>query len=873
MKLTRFLLSNAKWALRGANNSTLVCLPTTEEQYFAQMQRLSERYFPMQKNVETQSVEFCLNAIALKTPRTSVQKQVFACVASHWQTYVRLARTLDKPHLTFPADSTSTRIEQIAKLYAKCTAFLPNGNKQKQLLQLAHMFDLNESEQNYLEDVVELFKIRHFCAIAQKCFEGDVLAQQLFAKGQNLQLLKFPFEQNKKFCYSCYRSANLQTAVDCMGNSAVQLNGHATNTTCQLFLYSNGRNVFDTFVESKFGEKTAEFRSVSGNHVVESKYFLHICGEVRKIHLANNSSNATKLTISVPFSCQNNGGVAYFPSGNAVCMAVQGKHPFYCAIALVADNKILPSQSTTGLLYSIKLQPKQNFTFDVVTVFATDMPTVATQLENLQYFGATLAPYVEDQPSKNTLTMHTRHLHLSPHGYLPPQTTAQVASRLQFSYQLGDGNVATFLDNNGRGTTLLQGFAFGVGGEKVFCLAGNKAEQINVGKFCLDGNSATYNKTFGKNNVCCKLHHDGSKTYEICYTSPTKTLFVLPFEKPCKVEKRNNVFVVNGSRNFCIVTNSKVESYTSDGLECNHQKVRFALSNSLEQQDCLAICFEKSTHCSLQIVSQMQHFAPTPLIKESLLSTYLNYLNNKAVFCLQNHLRAPNALEVTATCFTTPQFTAHYVAKALKCMPFYYDKTGKRQKSCDKFVVPLASVYLALVSDLDISDYVGTICVVAFDETLCGFDRCLQALLLKKMCNLPQFDKVRCLVMLEKLKPVLQKDPLTNEFCQALGVFPLAIATKEYLSKICHKHNVPKSWYYVSQLENLYGISISQQRLYICPATESPLEQLCLNVCGKQFDTTFTKSTTQEMLLNGCKCGAFSPQQLTEPHNTLVVNY
>ncbi|MDE7454653.1 MAG: hypothetical protein K2M64_02360, partial [Clostridia bacterium] len=82
--------------------------------------------------------------------------------------------------------------------------------------------------------------------------------------------------------------------------------------------------------------------------------------------------------------------------------------------------------------------------------------------------------------------------------------------------------------------------------------------------------------------------------------------------------------------------------------------------------------------------------------------------------------------------------------------------------------------------------------------------------------------------------------------------------------------------YYVSQLENLYGLIISSGKLKVCPqvTAENALEQFALNIDGKRIDTTFAKASVQSMTLNGTQYfQSFCPAQLKNVDNKLVVRY
>ena len=100
--------------------------------------------------------------------------------------------------------------------------------------------------------------------------------------------------------------------------------------------------------------------------------------------------------------------------------------------------------------------------------------------------------------------------------------------------------------------------------------------------------------------------------------------------------------------------------------------------------------------------------------------------------------------------------------------------------------------------------------------------------------------------------------------------------SKQRLRDLCRKYNIPQAWYYVSQVENLYGMNYSLGRLSFCPsvAADNILEQLAVTVDGKHINTTFARSSVQSMTLNGVThFQPFCPSALPNTDNTLIVTY
>ena len=126
------------------------------------------------------------------------------------------------------------------------------------------------------------------------------------------------------------------------------------------------------------------------------------------------------------------------------------------------------------------------------------------------------------------------------------------------------------------------------------------------------------------------------------------------------------------------------------------------------------------------------------------------------------------------------------------------------------------------------------------------------------------------------MKKQISNDSKLYGYAQAIGALPMINPSKARLKDLCNKYGIEKCWYYVSQLENLYGLTISPGKLNVCPkvTAENVLEQLALNINGRRIDTTFAKSTVQSMTLNGMQCfQPFCPASLKKVNNELVVRY
>ena len=875
--ITNYLYQNLRWEFNQNPFANLLGQSTTEQQFYDQLEKLSNSYFPEHKHVETLNVEFCLNKIALSNAKTDQEKLALNYFPQFWSSYVRLKNLFGKKYLTFPSNSTSTRLEAIAALIAKCTQFATSSNTLARICaRTCEICQLTEREERCLRDVVELYKIKYYCASTLAILEKKQYGVSFFAKFAQPRLLKQEYANNTKYLQAAYRSSAIDSVVDCMGASATRLMNTPTRIDTKLFIYANGRNVFDTFCTSKFGNNVCEFASDTRTVGVRMQYFVDGIHEVRKVTLVNNGKRARKFTFEVPFKYTGDESKAtYFKMENTLCLAVSGDNLFVGA-TIVCDDKTINAAGENCLCHSVTVDKNSSYSFDVVTTYAFDTPTLADAVADLERFGATRAPFLLDTAC-NALVESKIELKLTPSGYVMKRPRKKLSKQLNFTYQLGDNDVATFIDNGGNSTTLIAGFAFGVGGESIYAINNGAMSKLNGENFHIDVDKLCYSK----GNASCVIYHDREKHYEIEYKKQSKTLFYFPLEYKAKVTFDNDRFTIEDKRrSYTVKCLGKIESYTTNALECSEEKPRYKLSGNLDEGTCLAICFATAQNVKVSIAPCCKTPTSTPIIRESLVSTYLNYVNDKNVFCLNNYLKRPDCLTVAAICYTNPQFVRKYLDQAFAQLPkkncTYYDVTGRLKNFEDKLTFPLAVVYyLNLVGELP-QEMKKTANLALFSANFNDKEMCVKALALKRAATLNGFDRVRCLIEYNNVKKQICSDPKLYAYAQAIGAVPLSNPSKQRLKDLCNQHDVCKAWYYVSQLENLYGLNISAGKLHIAPkvTAENVLEQFALNIAGKRIDTTFAKASVQSMTLNGTQCfQAFCPQNLKNTDNELVVRY
>lgn len=871
--MSNFLYKNFLWTFNRNSEENLLALPTTESQYVAQLNKLAEYYYPTRMQVDVVKTEFYLNQVALVRCKNKAVALAKSCFDKQWFTYCKIRQALDKKYLTFPSNGTLTRIELVAELITKCTQFAVDDQAVNRLLDYAaDVMQLDEKEVKYLPRVVELYKLKFYCIATLAAAYGKQSAERSLAKLLRPTLLTQIYTENKTYVQGAYGNEKLLSVVDCMGGSATGFDDINTGISCKLYVYANGRNVFDTFVKSRFGNNVAEFASQAGSLDIKMRYFIVNNTEVRKVTITNLCKVRRKFSAEVVTSKNDN--AVYFNVGGVLGISANDER-LYAACAVVRDNAVVDSNGSFAQSCEWTLAPNEQAQFDIVTIYAHSAPDLVTELDNLRYFGATECPYAYDSPS-NSLRRSNISLNLSPHGYTLKKPRKIMSNKINFTYQLGNCDEATFVDNAGNSATLIKGFVFGVGGESVYSVRGGLIDKINEGSFHIDVDSLRYDK----NKSSCVIRHDDGKAYEVTYSNPCKTLFLFPFERASKVKLSDNVFTIeDDDRHYSVCCESEIDSYTTNALECNEERLRYKLSGNLDAGSCLAICFKQSGSVKLTIKSQDKTPVSNPIVRESLVSTYLNYINDKNTFCLNNFIKRPDSLTAAAICYTNPQFVKKYLIERFKTQQngYYYNASGLKTPYKDKLGWSLAYAYFCnLVGDELPASFSNAVNGVIFGEQFEGKDLCVKALILKKLAQLNTEDKVRYLVEYNFVKKQISHDSKLYGYAQAIGALPMVNPSKARLKDLCNKYGIEKCWYYVSQLENLYGLTISPGKLNVCPkvTAENALEQLALNINGRRIDTTFAKATVQSMTLNGMQCfQPFSPASLKNVNNELVVRY
>jgi len=862
--MLKFLKSNAHWQLNRNPFAHLIAPTTTMDNLVAQLHAISNSYYPQVAPVDTQQTEFCLNSIALSIPKTPTQIALKKQFGEQWQGYLALKRHFNNKLMLFPANTT-IRIEKIAQLVTKCTAFCLDASQREEIVQkAADVCLLTDLEIRNLPHVLNLYKINLYCALYQNSTKGNV---NTHATAFTSASAPPTMCANKQYAFAGYRNDKTHCTVDCFGNSATTYANTPTNAEQRLFVYANGQNVFDTFTHSAFLSNSSHFCASGATLKVAMRHFVHNNCEYRKITLTNCGKRRTFQLQYVVYDASNTNKL-HSQADNAIVLSTSSG----VAMCVVAKTNHMVDYTQNSLCVKVKLEQGQSASVDICTVLADNCENALAQAQQLNNFGATNCPYVTDKPHP---AVSQKDIALSPtmHGQARYPLPTIGGQKLNFSYQLGDNDLATFVDNSGNSATLIKGFVFGTKGESIFAV-GTLTKQLNTGKFVLDGDKLVY--TANEKSHLSVHHTPQTKVYNICHLKSTRTLFYYPLHEKSQVIKLKNGFWINQKdRQFELTFNTPIESYTTNALNCNSMRLRHKLDNDLSCGTCLAVTLAPSTNVTATLHTNTTTPRDTPLIKESLISTYLNYSNDKNLFALCQRLSAPTPFALAAMCYTNPAYVKGVLQTTTPHTAYCFtDKTGKLLKKECPLAYALGAVYYQmLVGDL-CSYAVNLTRETLLNSTFQGKDACVQMLALKKASQMESPFKVQYLVKLAEFKKTVAQSPMLSQYAQAIGALPMTNPSKQRLKDLCNSLGVPQCWYYVSQLENLYGLSISPKRISVTPRAKQGLEQLTLHICGKRIDTTFLPATTQSMTLNGTRCFLpFCPQTLKHPTNNLVVYY
>ncbi len=860
-----FLRANIKWQFNQQPFSSLIYPSATQSELCKTLEMLAEKYYPQAQAVDLLQTEFALNRVALSRANTDEQKLAKKYFYAQWLTFCRLKRVFGGAGM-FPSNGDGVRIMQIAQTIAKCTQFCISNEQTNELLEFVlQTFDLTEREQRHLRHAIELCKLQHYAAAY---FANGNIAKTLCPS------LLGTLPPNDRYRQATYATAKITACVNCLGNAAVQV-GEATFPDKAVLLYAEGKNALDTFCNSKLGEHTASFLSETRSTRLAMQLFLSGNSLVRRYDLTNKSARNRNFTVEIPFKCPPQD---FFELQNASCACIKN---VYAAVALVINNKIMPlsrSSDFGSLNAQILLKKGESAHFDIVTTYSANIADINHCLAQLQRYGATRCPYAADLPHSHVMQGVT--LKLTPQSNQKRYGLAQ-PNKASYVHRLGDCNVATLVDNVGNNTTLLRGFPFT--SEYIFSVKHGQMTPLNIDAPTVNGQAVTFENGISR---CTIRHENGAKIVSISCNANMQHCVLLTLAQKSKISLDGTRFTVDdGLRKYHVNCSVAPQSVTTNALECNVNRLRYKLSSDMQAQTCIAFCTPKVTDFSVQITSADTVPQPTPLLKESLLSAYLSYVNEKTTFCYRNRLTRTDSLSLAAICYTNPQFVYKYLTENYHNGTFteYYYSDSILQKAQNPLLLALGGVYYMRLRSTNGADestnqpalpdqMLADIQRILFAE-FSGRELCIKALALKRACGVATFDNARCATEYARIKKIICADNKLYAYAQAIGAVPMVNTSKERLKDLCNGFGIPKGWYYVSQLENLYGMNYHNGQLSFNPKIHGDsLERLALELDGKRIDASFFSGSSQGMTLNGVTHFLpFCPASLKQQVNTLEI--
>jgi hypothetical protein len=878
-----YLKNNLKWAFKRENYSRLIATPLTVQELYLEAEMLLRAAPTGDGSVNLDETRCALDAVALSLRRTDNQKQLYTKLAGFEKAFSRAYDALfdAKP---LPKAGALTRVEAIVELFVKATqlCYTPSDLARfKQFLTSTRI--LNTHELAAVDGVLTLYKVRYFVAVynhAAKA-DSDFFVSRFFDTDD---IIKARYADSTYYSQTKYRTKNLFSVLDCFGNSSVIFMEKRTGTYQSARIEASGRNIFDTFSAHKYGKKTANFAANSPRTQLSMQYYAAGNREVRNYTFTTAAKNKQKYTFSVNcgLNTDTKSQLNYFKKGEVDCLGVAGH---YIAFAVVGEN-VTPCctfdengvTAAFNIVHTVTLGEGGRHDFSVVTIYADSIAELNRELNDLERFGYLKCGHLTDTAVNGE--MYSQKTNVTAYSGLRYKTTPALPSRaISYTYQFGGCDVATFMDNNGNSATLIDGFAFGIEGENIYTIAHNVAHQLNSGDYVVTQDGFRQ----GSGSSVLTVAHSQKKTYTVTTDTPKRVVASFAFEEKSTVKQSGNTFeITSANRHIKLVCDAAVESFTTNGIEFNKDRLRYKLSGDLTCGQCIAVVFKPSTDVTFSLVNCNVHKLGEPLLSESLISTYLNFCNDKNMFCIVNKLKPTDSLTVAALAYTNTEFLKEYILK-LERSTFinnfsteYYDNSAKLKTYVDKLQYALAVTYY--VAFADGGDFLTDTRLAAVKDILFdtyeGKNVCIQALALRKFAEL-NINKVDVLGKYCALKNVIVADKTLYSYAQAIGAVPMVNPTKQRLRDLCNAYSVPKAWYYVAQIENIYGLKVNKGVITLRPAVsaDSVLEEFVLSLSGRRIKTTFERAAMQSVVLNGTTYFSGVSTNALSEDNTLVVKY
>ena len=855
MQLAGFLKDNITWLKNRDCFRNLLDNPTTEEGLFARIDDIQSRpLLTRRQEIRLNTTEFCLNDIALCKSRWGLLNIATGMFDNYWKSFLRLKDRLKG--VAFPACGETPRIVEVAEAVVKGTQCVYTSMQYQRIRKHAMDVLTDDIEKYHYDDVVALCVIRYYCMAWQLVRKKHPSAEWCLSRllPDNCNILRSQYKVNNRYCFTNYNNGIVTCGVDCLANSNFHDSGAGWD--CNVRVLSNGRNVFDTFCNHRFGRHIAEFSSVSKALTVKSRLFVQDNSRVCNYTVVNNGKK--KRVFTVRFSCNADvSNAQYFFHRNAKCVGYyyQGRgHYFGCVV--VGGDVRWQDDSMCGTL-KIEAPAESTHQFSIVSVCDDDVARLTATLDHAHCYGYTRCGKVMDNDYGATQGLP---MVLSSANNLVE--VEQSKDDFTFSHRFGNCDISTLATDNGNECTLINGFFAGMSSVAVYSVGNNKVEKLNTGAFEVVNNGMQYKRS---DSMLQFTHTDNRKVYSVSFTRPKRVLVRFNFEGSASVQRQGTVFKIRqGDRSYDVNFCGAVESFTTNPLECNSNRLRYKLSGDDKTARCLAVCLKADVRHEFAFVNHNVVMQGQPIVQESLLSAYLNYINEKNQYLVANKLTRWDSLTLSAMCYTNSPFVGQIIRRLADSSYIqdgktqFYDKQGNLAMCCDSLALTLASVYYAtLTNDLSvlegsIGDYIKR---TLFKTNYQGQQLCIVALALKKLARL-QVNRTETLIRYADMRKQICADKQLYPYAQAIGAVPMYNPSKQRLKDLVNKYGIPRCWYYVSQLENLYGVDVCCNKVNVRPLVDgqSYLEQFAIVYHGKRLDTVFKQSATKGMSVNGISC-------------------
>ncbi|MEG1706206.1 MAG: hypothetical protein RR291_01765, partial [Clostridia bacterium] len=799
--ITNYLLRNLKWTFKKDYYNYLGAENYSKAQIYKALSTLASEslIYDMNGVIDTDTIEFYLNSIKLSRPITRLEEYCISKTDNYLDMLFSVKRKLNGKN-NFSAIKGKCRIETVVDFIVAHTHFALSREDITSIKEdCFKMFGFSESEIAHFDTLYTLARCKFFTLTANKIMSQDADGEEYLAQllRQNTMLETFWFSGNDRYSYIMERCGKLSSKVDCLSNSEVRLNGSKfLDNSLQLYVDGAFGNVFDTFTEHKYADNLCIYRYVGKALTVNMKMFLVGNTEVRNYTFTNNYNTKVKYTVSAKCAVCYDGKMADFELAelnNFACVKAGNSDARQVyALAVIENNetKILKNSFTNNEVcsqllsqFSIEIESKKDCSFSVVSLFLTDATRLIEEVGAISRVG-----YCTDRKVFYGLKKEIyagRELKVRGESRLKVDRSALSLpySKTDFVYQFGEGNLSAMLDKSGNLTTLLFGFLTQLlGGESVYILSKNALHLQNGKNYCLHDDGVCYD--YLCEDFCSKLQVNmlGEKSFELSCdcAQKCKVIFDLKFCDKYSVKIDRNVFSFsNNDRTFSVGIFGDIETFTCDKSEFTSDKPRISLQKNTTVGDGLTVVMQLNkgqNNVKFTLFTDMSAVEPKPLLSESLISTYLNYFNDKSVYCIKNKLVRLDALTLAGITYTNSAFVKEKIETLstngylFNKKTYFYNEYGKLVPYTDAFTLSLSLLYYVILTGdrkfltkFNLNYLMDKLINSEYSD---GRDKCLQALCLRKLIQL-DINRLTAIERYERLKTEIMQQPDNYRYAQA----------------------------------------------------------------------------------------------------------